>query len=78
MSAIQALNSAMVSALRSELNKSHKPLKGDVGVLDVLMTKIPKLREISSLHMECLTKFRRANPSLNFPDLHKELFAVEI
>lgn len=75
---IIALHNAMVSALRSELMKSHKPLKGDVSVLDVLLTKIPKLREISSLHMECLSKFRRANPSLNFPALHKELFAVEI
>lgn len=78
MNEIAALNQAMVRALKNELNKSHKPLKGDVCVLDVLLTKIPKLREISSLHMECLSKFRRANPSLNFPALHKELFAVEI
>ena len=77
MSEIAALNQAMVRALRSELNKSHKPLKGDVSVLDVLLTKIPKLREISSLHLDCLAKFKRANPGLNFPDLHKELFAVD-
>lgn len=75
---IIALNNAMVSALRSELVKSHKTLKGDVAVLDVLLSNVPKLREISSLHMECLTKFRRANPTMVFPALHKELFAVEI
>ena len=67
----------MVRALRNELNKSHKPLKGDVCVLDVLMTKIPKLKEISYLHLECLAKFKHAYPGHVFPPLHKELFAVD-
>lgn len=34
-------------------------------------------RELSALHMEALTKFKRTAPHLEFPALHKELFSVD-
>jgi nuclear receptor subfamily 1 group F protein 4 len=76
---IQRLNQAIVKALRYELSRTHKmPFKGDVSVYDVLMTKINPLRELNLLHMEALSKFRRASPHLEFPPLHKELFSIDI
>jgi nuclear receptor subfamily 1 group F protein 4 len=76
---IQRLNQAIVKALRFELSRTHKmPNKGDVSVFDALMAKIPLLRDLNMLHMEALSKFRRASPHLEFPPLHKELFSIDI
>ena len=76
---IQRLNQALGKALRFELNRTHKmPYKGDVGVYELLMAKIPLLKDLSMLHMEALSKFRRASSHLEFPALHKELFSVDI
>jgi len=76
---ITPLNAAILRALRNELNKTHKlPIKGDVSVCDTLLAGIPTLRELSKLHMEALTKFRRSCPNVNFPPLHKELFSVDL
>lgn len=76
---IQRLNQALLKALRFELSKTHKVyIKGDVTVLDILLSKTPGLREMSMLHMEALCKFRRSAPHLDFPDLYKELFSVDI
>lgn len=77
---IQRLNQALLKALRFELGKSHRAyhVKGDVTLLDMLLTKTGALRELSMLHMEALAKFRRSAPHLDFPALHKELFSVDI
>jgi len=75
---IQRLNQAVLRALKMELNRSHKlPYKGDITVADLLFAKVGGLREISTLHMEALTKFKRSSPNHDFPDLHKELFSVD-
>ena len=53
-------------------------VKGDVTVMDILHGKTSTLRELSMLHMDALTKFRRSAPHLDFPALHKELFSVDL
>lgn len=75
---IQRLGRLALAALRLELSRTHRsPVKGDVSVADSLVVKLPDLREISSLHMEALARFKRATPHLEFPALHKELFSVD-
>ena len=76
---ILRLNQAILKTLKFELAKTHRaPFKGNVSVLDALLARLPMLREISQMHMEALTKFRRAHPQIDFPALHKELFSVDI
>ncbi|EFN70389.1 Probable nuclear hormone receptor HR3 [Camponotus floridanus] len=75
---INRLSQAVIRALRSELDRNHMtPIKGDVTVCDAILAKIPQLREISLLHMDALAKFKRSQPHLEFPALHKELFSVD-
>ncbi|XP_026669960.1 probable nuclear hormone receptor HR3 isoform X5 [Ceratina calcarata] len=75
---IERLSQAVIKALRSELDRNHvSPIKGDVTVCDAILAKIPQLREISQLHMDALAKFKRSQPLLEFPALHKELFSVD-
>nr|XP_024216205.1 probable nuclear hormone receptor HR3 isoform X4 [Halyomorpha halys] len=75
---IGRLGQAVLRALRIELDRNHTmPIKGDVTVCDALLGKIPSLRELSMLHMEALSKFKRSSPHLEFPALHKELFSVD-
>ncbi|XP_044009516.1 probable nuclear hormone receptor HR3 isoform X3 [Aphidius gifuensis] len=77
-SEITRLSQAVIRALRSELDRNHiLPIKGDVTVCDALLAKLPQLREISLLHMDALAKFKRSQPHLEFPALHKELFSVD-
>ncbi|XP_042902546.1 probable nuclear hormone receptor HR3 isoform X1 [Parasteatoda tepidariorum] len=75
---VQTLNQAILKALKYELDQTHKlPYKGDVRAFDILMGKLVDLRDLSSLHMETLAKFRCSAPHLEFPALHKELFSIE-
>ncbi|XP_048509595.1 probable nuclear hormone receptor HR3 isoform X1 [Athalia rosae] len=75
---ITRLSQAVIRALRAELDRNHvTPIKGDVTVCDAMLAKIPQLREISLLHMDALAKFKRSQPHLEFPALHKELFSVD-
>ncbi|XP_043287584.1 probable nuclear hormone receptor HR3 isoform X5 [Venturia canescens] len=75
---ITRLSQAVIKALRWELDRNHvAPIKGDVTVCDAMLAKIPQLREISQLHMDALAKFKRSQPHLEFPALHKELFSVD-
>ncbi|XP_043467195.1 probable nuclear hormone receptor HR3 isoform X1 [Leptopilina heterotoma] len=75
---ITRLYQAVIRALRTELDRNHvSPIKGDVTVCDAMLAKIPQLREISSMHMEALAKFKRSQPQLEFPALHKELFSSD-
>lgn len=41
---IQRLFNMSMSAIRQEIEANHAPLKGDVTVLDTLLTKIPTFR----------------------------------
>ncbi|XP_034947650.1 probable nuclear hormone receptor HR3 isoform X6 [Chelonus insularis] len=75
---ITKLSQAVITALRSELERNHiLPIKGDVTVCDAMLAKMTQLREISHLHMDALAKFKRSQPHLEFPALHKELFSVD-
>jgi len=48
-----------------------------LAVYDILMSKIHQLRELSSLHMSALSRFRRLSPEIEFPALHRELFSAD-
>nr|AID52829.1 hormone receptor 3 [Tigriopus japonicus] len=74
---ISRLNNAVLTALQREL--THRPpmvaVKGDVSVINKLMTKRHSLREINYMHLEALNKFRNnAGVLVEFPALHRELF----
>ncbi|ODN02202.1 putative nuclear hormone receptor HR3, partial [Orchesella cincta] len=75
---IGKLNAAVLRSLRLEISKTHRhPIKGDVTVVDALTARVPQLRELSLLHLEALGRLRRMASHLEFPALHKELFAVD-
>lgn len=79
---VRSLNQAVLTALHRELteNPPHVPLKGDVSVFNRVVNKRLALREISSLHMEALVKFKSSmsGNGLEFPALHRELFPVPV
>ncbi|XP_027222337.1 probable nuclear hormone receptor HR3 isoform X7 [Penaeus vannamei] len=75
---ISKLNEAVGRSLCLELEKTHRyPVKGDITVYAFLLAKMPALRELSMLHQEALSKFKRNAPHLQFSDLHKEIFNVD-
>lgn len=74
---IQCLFNMSMAAMRHEIETNHAPLKGDVTVLDTLLTKIPTFRELSLLHLEALMRFKVAHPHHVFPALYKELFSLD-
>ncbi|XP_021962716.1 probable nuclear hormone receptor HR3 isoform X1 [Folsomia candida] len=75
---ISRLNGAVLRSLRYESAKTHRhPIKGDVTVVDALLARVPQLRELGLLHLEALGRLKRMSPHLEFPALHKELFAVD-
>jgi len=75
---IKRLNETVLAQLQRELIQNPPPkvaLKGDVSVLDKLLTKRHALKEISYLHMEALNRFKtNTSGTLVFPELHRELF----
>ncbi|XP_070506342.1 probable nuclear hormone receptor HR3 isoform X2 [Chironomus tepperi] len=66
-----------MNAIKQEIEANHAPLKGDVTVLDTLLTKIPTFRELSMLHMDALSNFKQEHPQYIFPALYKELFSID-
>lgn len=73
---IQRLNSELLKALRVRMERSHPvPIKGDVTAFQILITKVSSLREISSTYLEVISNVKRTAPHLEFPALHRELFA---
>ncbi|XP_039747837.1 probable nuclear hormone receptor HR3 isoform X8 [Pararge aegeria] len=74
---IQCLFNMSMAAMRHEIQTNHAPLKGDVTVLDTLINKIPTYRELSTLHLEALCRFKAAHPHHVFPALYKELFSLD-
>ncbi|XP_037092929.1 probable nuclear hormone receptor HR3 isoform X2 [Pollicipes pollicipes] len=77
LDSVQHLNQELLKALRIMLERSHPtPVKGDVSAYQLLVSKVPSLREISSTYFEVIANFKRLAPHLEFPALHKELFSV--
>lgn len=72
---VQRLNFELLKSLRLKMERSHPtPIKGDVSAFQLLISKLPKLRELSSLYLEVVANFKRACPHREFPALHRELF----
>lgn len=68
------------SALQMELlhNNSLQPIKGDVSTLNLLMNKKHALRELSRMHLEVLSRFKRnCLSNVVFPPLYWELHSTE-
>jgi nuclear receptor subfamily 1 group F protein 4 len=94
VSHVRRLNLFISRSLRAELNKNHHHRLGNpydntttttttitvtpAGIYDTLLMKIQHLRNISQLHMDALTRFRRLSPEIEFPALHRELFSTDI
>ncbi|KAI5727184.1 hypothetical protein M8J76_015700 [Diaphorina citri] len=74
---ISRLHRAVKKLLEAELEKNHVPIRGDMTLFATLNAKILTLRQLSTLHMEALTNFKRSAPHVDFPALHKELFSVD-
>ncbi|XP_056002619.1 probable nuclear hormone receptor HR3 isoform X2 [Ostrea edulis] len=70
---VQKLNEKVLTALKQELSKTHT----DENLLTRLMQLTWSLRQLSSQHIVLLNKYKQANPDVEFPALHKELFSVE-
>lgn len=90
MSHVRRLNLFISRSLRAELNKNN-PLRNpydnngahtehltSANIYDTLISKIPRLHEISQLHMNALSRFRRLSPEIEFPALHRELFSTDL
>jgi nuclear receptor subfamily 1 group F protein 4 len=80
---IRKLNDAVFNSLQRELlhNPSLQQIKEEVSTISLLMNKRHTLRELSFLHLEVLSKFKRICPSPmtdNFPALYRELFSTII
>lgn len=74
---VQRLNQELLKALKIQLERSHPlPVKGDVFAYQMLLSKVPSLRNASATHLEVIGNFKRMAPHLDFPALHKELFTV--
>lgn len=76
---IRCLQQAVYRVLKIELDRNHiLPIKGDVTVCDAVIAKMSNLREVSALHMDALSKFKRTATELKFPELHQELFSFPV
>ena len=74
MSVIQSLSERVEQALRIEITKTHVD---EEAFLTALVERLPKLRQLSSQHILILNRFKQANPLVEFPVLHKELFSPD-
>jgi len=77
---IRKLNGAVLQTLQKELSlrPPNTPMKGDVSIINHLMSKRHILRELGYMHTEALIRFKRTSlSSLEFPALHRELFSTD-
>lgn len=79
---IRKLNDAVCSSLQRELmhNPALHPIKEEVSTISLLMNKRHTLRELSFMHLEVLSKFKRNCSSQmtdKFPALYGELFSTD-
>lgn len=71
---IQKLNERIDSALKMELGRNHPE---DDQLRPKLAQKLPLIQLLSIRHVDILNKFKEANPGVEFPALHKELFSQD-
>ena len=71
---VQKLGERIESALKIEVGKTHPE---DAEFKMALLEKLPVLRELSMKHIRVLNRFKQANPTVEFPALHKELFSPD-
>jgi len=79
---IRKLNDAVCNSLQRELihNPSLQHIKEEVSTISLLMNKRHILRELSFLHLDVLSKFKRNCSSQmtdKFPALYGELFSTD-
>ncbi|KAH3707084.1 probable nuclear hormone receptor HR3 [Dreissena polymorpha] len=71
---IQRLYEKISSALKMELGKNNRED-------EMMITKLNQItwfvRNLNSQHINVLNRFKQAEPDMEFPALHKELFSVE-
>lgn len=60
--------------MKIEIGKIHSE---DAEFKIALLDKLPVLRELGMKHIRVLNKFKQANPAVEFPALHKELFSPD-
>jgi nuclear receptor subfamily 1 group F protein 4 len=79
---IRTVGSTILQTLESELNQttsSFNILTGENNVFHQLVSKRHTLRELSSAHLEALSRFKRScRTELEFPPLHGELFPRDL
>jgi len=79
---IRKLNDAVCNSLQRELmhNPTLHPIKEEVSTISLLMNKRLILRELSFMHLDVLSKFKRNCSSQmtdKFPALYGELFSTD-
>jgi len=78
---IRKLNEAVCNSLQKELLRSHQtihPIKEEISTISLLINKRHSLRDLSLLHLDVLSKFKRnCGSQIKFPALYGELFSTE-
>lgn len=74
MSDIKRLSERIESALKVEIGSTRADAEE---FKSALLKKLPILRDLAHQHVLILNKFKRENPGVEFPALHKELFSME-
>lgn len=72
---IQKLGERIEAALKLQFGANHAEEEEQLGLH--LAEKLPLLQLLSVRHVDILNKFKQANPAVEFPALHKELFSQE-
>ncbi|XP_076438819.1 putative nuclear hormone receptor HR3 [Babylonia areolata] len=72
--AVQKLHEKILAALKLEIGRTHSE---DQELFAHFTQQASALRALSQQHILALTRFKEANPQVDFPALHKELFSVE-
>ncbi|WAR29723.1 HR3-like protein [Mya arenaria] len=71
---IQKLYEKITSALKLELGKNNREDENMITKLNQITWIV---RNLNTQHINVLNKFKQAEPDVEFPALHKELFSVE-
>lgn len=79
---IRKLNEAVCTSLQKELLRSQnvQPIKEEVPAISLLINKRHTLRDLSFMHLDVLSKFKRNCSSQmieKFPALYGELFSTD-
>lgn len=73
---IERVSNALQKCLRFETLR-EQPIKGDVNLIDHLLSQQSILRNLSRCHLEALRALRMSCPDIDLPPLHKELFSTD-